>query len=97
MKKLQILIVAFLISLSICAFVNMQATAQVTASKLVFSSGGGQSLTAGVVSPTAIVVQRQTHLVNLFHRVLLYYCYLSTSSGGGAFYSNTAGTTVITQ
>ena len=36
----------------------MQATAQVTATKLVFSSGAPQTLTVNVVS-TAIVVQRQ--------------------------------------
>jgi hypothetical protein len=58
MKKLKLLLFTFLISLSICALVNMQAAAQVT-TKLVFPSGAGQSLSVGVVSLTAIVVQRQ--------------------------------------
>jgi hypothetical protein len=98
MKKLQILLVISLISLSICALVNVQTTAQVTASKLVFSAGGGQSLTAGVVSPIAIVIQRQNASGSpVATGTSAITVTLSTSSIGGAFYSNSAGTTLITQ
>jgi hypothetical protein len=97
MKKLQVLIIAFLVSLSICAFVSMQAKAPAAASKLVFTAGAGQSLTAGVVSPTAIVVQRQDASGNpVSSGTSAITVSLSTSSSGGAFYSNSGGTTVIT-
>ena len=67
------------------------------ATKLVFSAGAPQTLTAGVVSPTAIVVQRQDASNNpVSTGTAQITVTLSTGSSGGAFYSDAAGTTVIT-
>jgi hypothetical protein len=68
------------------------------ASKLVFTAGTSQSLTAGVVSPTAIVVQRQDASGNpVSSGTSAITVSLSTTSSGGKFYSDSGGTTVITQ
>jgi hypothetical protein len=68
-----------------------------TATKLVFTAGASQSLTAGTVSPTAIVVQLQDASGNPMLASSAIAVSLSTTSSGGKFYSNSAGTTVITQ
>ena len=70
-------------------------TVSASAAKLVFTAGTAQSLTAGVVSPTAIVVQRQDVSGNPVLGSAITVS-LSTTSTGGAFYSDSAGTTVIT-
>jgi hypothetical protein len=76
---------------------SLTVNAAATASKLVFTAGAGQSLTAGVVSPTAIVVQRQDAYGNpVSSGTSAITVSLSTTSSGGKFYSNSGGTTVIT-
>ena len=87
-------------------FTNVQAAHTISATfaintavatKLVFSAGAPQTLTAGVVSPTAIVVQRQDASNNpVSTGTAQITVTLSTGSSGGAFYSDAAGTTVIT-
>jgi flagellin-like protein len=67
-----------------------------TATKLVFSAGGAQTLTAGVVSPVAIVVQRQDASSNPIASGGAITVTLSSSSSTDTFYSNAGGTTVIT-
>ena len=67
------------------------------ASKLVFTAGTAQSLTAGVVSPTAIVVERQDAYGNpVATGTSEITVTLSTTSSGGVFYSDNTGKTVIT-
>lgn len=73
----------------------MQATAQVTASQLVFSSGAPQTLTVNVVS-AAIVVQRQTASGTPVSTGASAITVALSSSGTGVFYYNAAGTNVIT-
>jgi hypothetical protein len=64
------------------------------ASQLVYTAGTAQSLTAGVVSPTAIVVQRQDQYGNpVSIGTSAITVTLSTTSSGGVF-SNSGGTTI---
>ena len=73
------------------------SAANPVATKLAFSSGAPQTLTAGVVSPTAIVIQRQDASNNpVSTGTSAITITLTTGSAGGAFYSNAGGTTVIT-
>ena len=72
------------------------SAANPVATKLVFSAGATQTLTAGVVSPSAIVVQRQDASnapVSIGTSAIT--VALSTGSSG-AFSSDAAGTSVIT-
>ncbi|MGA2524322.1 MAG: hypothetical protein ABSF65_09265, partial [Candidatus Bathyarchaeia archaeon] len=67
------------------------------ATKLVFTAGTSQSLTAGTVSPTAIVIQRQDQYGNAVSSGTSQITVtLTTSSSGGTYYSNSQGTTTIT-
>ena len=87
-------------------FTNVQAVHTISATfaintavatKLVFSAGAPQTLTAGVVSPTAIVVQRQDASNNpVSTGTAQITVTLTTGSSGGAFYSNSGGTSAIT-
>ncbi len=64
------------------------------ASKLVYTAGTTQTLTAGVVSPTAIVVQRQDQYGNpVSIGTSAITVTLSTTSSGGIFF-NSGGTTI---
>lgn len=68
-----------------------------TASKLVFTGGAGQSLTANVVSPIAIVVQQQDAYDNpVKSGTSAITVGLTTSSSSGKFYSDSKGTIPIT-
>ncbi len=73
----------------------MQAKAQVAATKFVFSSGAPQTLTVNVVS-AGIVVQRQTASGTPVSSGASAVTVALSSSGTGVFYSNAAGTHVIT-
>ncbi len=69
----------------------------VVATKLVFAAGSSQTLTAGVISPTAIIVQRQDASNNpVSTGTAQITVTLSTGSSGGVFYSTAGGTTAIT-
>ncbi|MFZ3166558.1 MAG: hypothetical protein WA130_03005, partial [Candidatus Methanoperedens sp.] len=62
--------------------------------KLVFTEGAAQNLDAGELS-TKITIERQTASGTAITSPALYYIILSTSSPGGRFYSDAAGTTRI--
>ena len=63
MKKLCILIIAFLIALSICTFAGMQAKAQVVASKLVVS-GFPSPTTAGTAHTFTVTAEYANNSVD---------------------------------
>jgi hypothetical protein len=66
------------------------------ATKFAFSEGANQALIVNVVSPIAIVVQRQTASgTAVATGTSAITVTLSTGSSGGAFYSNAAGTILL--
>ncbi|MFZ3382323.1 MAG: hypothetical protein WA144_00205, partial [Candidatus Methanoperedens sp.] len=71
-------------------------TFTINANKFVFTDGVPQNVNAGSVS-TKITLERQTDSGTPITSPAMYYIILSTSSTGGRFYSNAAGTIIITR
>ncbi|MFA4936403.1 MAG: hypothetical protein WC568_11260, partial [Candidatus Methanoperedens sp.] len=82
--------------LLIVSFTMILMANGVAANTFVFTEGVPQTLDAGLVS-TKITVGRQTDSGTPITSPAMYNIILSTSSPGGRFYSNAAGTTLITR